>query len=156
MLLRSFPRFVVRYCLGPMQPGTGAKLMSLNDFSKFRFRSTSSINDSVLDIIQRVKAGTVDITEAQKLLSLNEEFVSASAASEYNEQEELLQSYATLDHDRSKRTGFPESVFGEGKTVHQVASILDDMAMKVNQRVADTEKNGAEISTVSTAILATR
>ena len=44
-----------------------------------------------------------------------------------------LESFANLDHDRRKRTGFPEAVFAEGKTSAQVAAILEDMARKVNE-----------------------
>jgi hypothetical protein len=33
--------------------------------------------------------------------------------------------FATLDHQRALRTGFPEVVFGEGKTPEQLVAILD-------------------------------
>jgi len=38
-----------------------------------------------------------------------------------------LDSFATLDHDRARRCGFPEVVFGEGKTPEQVAAIASEL-----------------------------
>jgi NCAIR mutase (PurE)-related protein len=69
-------------------------------------------------------------------------------------QEETLASFANLDYERSKRTGFPEAVFAEGKTSKQVASILDDMARNVNESMQSIGISNDDY--VSTAILATR
>ena len=69
-------------------------------------------------------------------------------------QEETLASFANLDYERSKRTGFPEAVFAEGKTSKQVASILDDMARSVNESMQSIGISNDDY--VSTAILATR
>jgi NCAIR mutase (PurE)-related protein len=63
---------------------------------------------------------------------------------------EILESFANLDHRRASRTGFPEAVFGQGKTPLQIHSILDSMANNVN---ALTE---ADQTATSTAIIATR
>jgi NCAIR mutase (PurE)-related protein len=68
--------------------------------------------------------------------------------------EETLESFANLDNERSKRTGFPEAVFAEGKTPKQVASILDDMARSVNESIQSIGISNDDY--VSTAILATR
>ena len=35
--------------------------------------------------------------------------------------------YAHIDHHRSLRKGFPEVIFGEGKTADQIAGIMDKM-----------------------------
>lgn len=35
--------------------------------------------------------------------------------------------FAHIDHHRSLRKGFPEVIFGQGKTVHQIQGILDKM-----------------------------
>lgn len=56
-----------------------------------------------------------------------------------------LQEFANLDHARSRRTGFPEVVFAENKTVDQVRAILEDMA-----------RHAKKDSSASSAILATR
>ena len=66
--------------------------------------------------------------------------------------DDILNSYANLDHRRASRTGFPEAVFGQGKTPAQIHAILDSMAQNVNTLV-EADKNA---SGPSTAIIATR
>ena len=66
--------------------------------------------------------------------------------------DEILDSFANLDHRRASRTGFPEAVFGQGKTPSQIHAILDSMARNVNQ-LTDADKNATG---ASTAIIATR
>ena len=60
----------------------------------------------------------------------------------------------------ASRTGFPEAVFGQGKTPSQIHSILNSMAENVNKIMDnDNELANAEdtsISTASKAIIATR
>ena len=38
--------------------------------------------------------------------------------------------FAQIDHHRSIRKGFPEVIFGEGKTARQISGILEKMADK--------------------------
>lgn len=52
-----------------------------------------------------------------------------------------LENFANLDHHRHKRAGFPEAVFGQGKSPKQVASILDDMARVHADSSSQVEKN---------------
>ena len=85
-------------------------------------------------ILERVQDGTLSPLEAKTLI-------------EEPNDKEILQSYADLDHERTKRSGFPEVVFAEGKTPEQVASILDSMA----KHVAGNSSPGPH-----SAILATR
>jgi pyridinium-3,5-biscarboxylic acid mononucleotide synthase len=40
--------------------------------------------------------------------------------------------YATIDHHRSLRKGFPEVIFGEGKTPEQITGIMDKMCEQEN------------------------
>jgi len=40
--------------------------------------------------------------------------------------------YAHVDHHRSLRKGFPEVIFGEGKTADQIAGIMETMAPQEN------------------------
>ena len=40
--------------------------------------------------------------------------------------------YAHIDHHRSLRKGFPEVIFGEGKTAEQIAGIMDKMIPQEN------------------------
>mmetsp|Transcript_32708 Transcript_32708/g.36605 ORF Transcript_32708/g.36605 Transcript_32708/m.36605 type:complete len:312 (-) Transcript_32708:175-1110(-) len=77
----------------------------------------------------------------------------AMSDTEIRSPEELLKSFADLDHDRSRRTSFPEAVFGQGKTPNQIASILDDMARHFNERVLE---NDGKIESSQRVILATR
>ena len=93
---------------------------------------------SLVDILVQVQSGQLSIEQAKHRLQTSPE--------------EALQSFANLDHARSGRTGFPEAIFAAGKTASQVASILDDMARYVN----DIPPNDKSVTTVSTAILATR
>ncbi|MCK7502635.1 MAG: hypothetical protein MZV70_00075 [Desulfobacterales bacterium] len=37
--------------------------------------------------------------------------------------------YAHIDHHRSLRKGFPEVIFGEGKTAEQIAGIMERMSV---------------------------
>jgi NCAIR mutase (PurE)-related protein len=103
----------------------------------------------VISILQHVRDGTMDVAEAQKRLQDSTDATSTTQSITSNE---TLASFANLDHDRARRTGFPEAVFGAGKTPHQVAAILDEMARNVNLRVAHHQ----QAATNATAILATR
>jgi NCAIR mutase (PurE)-related protein len=94
------------------------------------------------DILRQVQEGTLDVQQAEELIS----------ARNQADPEEVLQSFANLDHGRAMRTGFPEAVFAAGKTPKQVAVILDDMAKHVNLSLSQ----GRHDSVASTAILATR
>ena len=70
-------------------------------------RDTEAVTDEWLrTILQKVKAGDLSVVEATRELS----------ALPY---EELA--YAKIDHHRHLRTGFPEVIFGSGKTVEQIA-----------------------------------
>ena len=40
--------------------------------------------------------------------------------------------YAHIDHHRSLRKGFPEVIFGEGKTANQIIGIMDKMLLQEN------------------------
>ena len=40
--------------------------------------------------------------------------------------------YAHIDHHRSLRKGFPEVIFGEGKSADQIAGILEKMINQEN------------------------
>lgn len=40
--------------------------------------------------------------------------------------------YATIDHHRSLRKGFPEVIFGEGKTADQISGIMNSMLEQEN------------------------
>ena len=70
--------------------------------------------------------------------------------------DEILSSFANLDHSRVKRAGFPEAVFGQGKTPSQLHLILDSMAKNVNEIVDTATERNDIVDSASTAIIATR
>lgn len=47
-----------------------------------------------------------------------------------HEASDILKSFANLDHDRGRRTGIPETVFAESKTVEQVATTLNAFVVR--------------------------
>lgn len=85
-----------------------------------------------------------------------------SSSSSTTPENDILSSFANLDHRRASRCGFPEAVFGQGKTPAQIHSILDSMAKNVNELVhqdEDTAKDDDQsyyVSAASKAIIATR
>lgn len=64
-------------------------------------------------ILKQVQAGQLSIEEAKEQLATYENL-----------------GFAKVDHHRKKRQGFPEAIFGEGKTAEQIISIIT--AMKAN------------------------
>jgi hypothetical protein len=103
-------------------------------------------SSSLAEILRRVQEGKMNVEEASKAIGAD--------PATHETQEETLASFANLDYERSKRTGFPEAVFAEGKTSKQVASILDDMARSVNESMQSIGISDDDF--VSPAILATR
>jgi hypothetical protein len=107
-------------------------------------RQLASIGLPLVAFLQRVQDGTLSPVEASKLIE----------ATFNSNNDQVLESFANLDHERSKRTGFPEAVFAEGKTATQVASILDDMARSANESTLRDNLNPKK--SIRNAILATR
>ena len=85
--------------------------------------------DAVLDvntlrsILDAVRAGSMSVDEALSY-----------CGKRAPDEPELT--YATLDHLRPERTGFPEVVYCPGKTDEQVASIVDRLARKTGIVIA--------------------
>jgi NCAIR mutase (PurE)-related protein len=71
----------------------------------------------LIDLLERVRSGTLDTDSALEQLRLLPV--------------EILES-ARLDHHRSLRTGLPEAVFGENKTVDQLVEITTAMLAREN------------------------
>lgn len=101
-------------------------------------------SSSLMDILRSVQEQKLTIEQAAERIS------SSMNRKESHDTDILLESFANLDHGRSKRTGFPEAVFGEGKTATQVAAILDDMARHANESSSSNNQEAPN------AILATR
>lgn len=67
------------------------------------------------DILRQVQDGNLSIEEAKKKLATYEDL-----------------GFAKVDHHRQKRQGFPEVIYGEGKTTEQIISILEAMKARGN------------------------
>ncbi|CAG7649367.1 nickel pincer cofactor biosynthesis protein LarB [Paenibacillus allorhizosphaerae] len=107
------------------------------------------------NILKLVRSGDLDIAEAKRLLeeqassvprppdrsagevhTNGESKASTSSEAEIQGIDDTL-GYAQLDLHRAKRTGFPEVIFGEGKTAEQIASIFERL-MAHSDRVLAT------------------
>lgn len=118
------------------------------------------------DILQKVQSGVLKVEEAEQLIRTS----SASLASSLTYDEPIARSkipgiqeapsldsfgnFANLDLLRATRTGFPEAIYGSGKTPMQIANILERMAKHVNDTNIGTQDEDDVLS--SQAILATR
>jgi NCAIR mutase (PurE)-related protein len=122
--------------------------------NNFRFcfiRQFSTKNTDISDILKQVGDGKLSPSEAETMLlqhNLNGKLQSSEPSPD-----EVLKSFANLDHSRSSRTGFPEAVFGAGKTPDQISRIIDDMARNFNEIV---ESGQSQVTSSQRAILATR
>jgi pyridinium-3,5-biscarboxylic acid mononucleotide synthase len=68
------------------------------------------------DILKQVQSGTLSIEGAKEQLATYENL-----------------GFAKIDHHRKKRQGFPEVVFGEGKTVEQITAIIHALRARNSQ-----------------------
>lgn len=109
------------------------------------------------EILSKMKDGTLSIEQAETILTLRSNTNTNIQQHQNHQQhdEQILHSFAELDHDRSIRTGFPEVIYGENKTVNQIALILDDMAKSVNDRI-HSDLEHTDHDNVCNSILATR
>jgi pyridinium-3,5-biscarboxylic acid mononucleotide synthase len=103
------------------------------------------------DILRNVQQGNIQPDEAERLIQQQQQ-PAFNQTTAVTTPEDTLLSFANLDHTRAGRTGFPEVVFGEGKTPEQVARILDDMARNVKEQMTGSIPQVASAK----AILATR
>ncbi|MCI3920033.1 nickel pincer cofactor biosynthesis protein LarB [Paenibacillus sp. TRM 82003] len=83
------------------------------------------MNEDILELLGRVQNGSITPAEAEKAIR---ESVSGTSVAELG--------YATLDLHREKRTGFPEVVFGEGKTAEQIAAIMAKLSEHADRVMA--------------------
>ncbi|MGX8790183.1 nickel pincer cofactor biosynthesis protein LarB [Oceanobacillus sp. M60] len=67
------------------------------------------------EILKEVQNGTLSIEDAKKKLATYEDL-----------------GFAKVDHHRKQRQGFPEVIYGEGKTVEQIIAILQAIKAKQN------------------------
>ena len=88
-------------------------------------------------ILKLVQAGDLDVEEAKK------QIIKEGGSGPAN----LDLGFAQLDIDREKRTGFPEVIFGEGKTPEQIEAIFLRL-MEHTDRVLATRVDAAKAAHV--------
>ena len=131
-------RLVSHFCL------RRSPKVSWRQYSSSYVRATSNDKEDLGWILKQVSDGKLTPLESEAII--RRQF-------EASKPEELLKSFADIDHTRSSRTGFPEAVFGAGKTPDQIAMILDDMARHFNEKASEGDNS---IQDCERAILATR
>lgn len=89
-------------------------------------------------LLEAVQLGKISIEEAKQQIT---EQINISQ----NRVEDL--GFAQLDIDREKRTGFPEVVFGEGKTAEQIITIFQSL-IKHTERVIATRVDPEKASKI--------
>jgi NCAIR mutase (PurE)-related protein len=117
--------------------------------------STRGGSTELSTILESVRQGSLSPSQAETMIQLNAQLLPAFDDHNRDSPEHILKSFANLDHSRSSRTGFPEVVYGDGKTAEQIARILDDMARHFNETNFDNAKGGMTES-LQRVILATR
>ena len=80
---------------------------------------------SLEDVLNQVKEGSLDVKEAKTLLSSFEDI-----------------GFAKVDHQREDRTGFPEVIYGEGKTVEQMIDIIQSLKKNTKRVLATRISEG--------------
>jgi len=93
-------------------------------------------------ILKLVQAGDLDVEEAKRQI-IKEGSAGGNAT--------LDLGFAQLDVEREKRTGFPEVIFGEGKTAEQLVAIFRRL-MEHTDRVLATRVDAAKAAHVVGAI----
>ena len=97
----------------------------------------------LLEVLGALEAGQVDAKQAA------EQIRALRRAPHLPRTEDL--GFATIDHDRVQRRGFPEVIFGAGKTPEQVAAIFSRLALH-NPNVLCTRASGEAASAVQRAL----
>ncbi|MFL2761955.1 MAG: nickel pincer cofactor biosynthesis protein LarB [Dehalococcoidia bacterium] len=91
---------------------------------------------SLKELIEKVKSGAISTNDAIRVIK----------ALPY---EDI--GFAKVDHHRGIRKGFPEVIFGEGKTPHQVKEIAASI-LRNNDRLLVTRSNADQFKLLSTEI----
>ena len=90
-------------------------------------------NSKIRNILKRLCSGELDPDEAEKLVE--EHFYGDLG-------------YANIDHHRSVRQGFPEVIFGEGKSTEQILNISEEI-LKHDRTVLATRLSPETLDTMS-------
>lgn len=99
-------------------------------------------------ILQQVRAGELEPEIAAKEL---EKITAESSVATTVPPREVSLGFATLDTERERRIGFPEVIFGEGKTAEQLIAIFSKL-MEHASRVMATRVDEAKAEKLLTAV----
>lgn len=102
----------------------------------------------ILQILNRLQAGEISPESAEKELS---KYVLPQSDQQHSERSVADLGFAQLDLERSMRTGFPEVIFGEGKSAEQITGIFHKM-MEHSDRVLATRVSVDKAAEVLKAI----
>lgn len=94
----------VKLVIPVIRPGVNKAMAEKKNMNKLNHVTSEWLSGTLV----KVKSGEISVSEAMRELSVLP----------YEEM-----TYAKLDHHRGMRTGFPEVIFGRGKTVEQIVSI---------------------------------
>lgn len=83
------------------------------------------------EILKQVQLGSLSVEEAKEKLATYEDL-----------------GFAKVDHHRKKRQGFPEAIFGEGKTAEQITAIISSIKAHGDDILVTriSEEKAAEVS----------
>lgn len=95
-------------------------------------------NDRLMDLLARVQSGELEIAKAAQVLSTDGQFPKSALTEDAN-----------IDLDRSTRCGFPEVIFGEGKTPQAMVQIIQQLTEQ-NQSVLATRVSTEQVEAVRT------
>ncbi|WP_019534397.1 nickel pincer cofactor biosynthesis protein LarB [Paenibacillus ginsengihumi] len=114
---------------------------------------------NVDNILKLVRSGDLDIAEAKQQLEElwqgSREDAAARTGSAVPQRVDDTLGYAQLDLDRPARTGFPEVIFGEGKSAEQIAAIFERLMAGADRVLAtrvSPDKAAAVLEAVPQAI----
>ncbi|WP_199620606.1 nickel pincer cofactor biosynthesis protein LarB [Paenibacillus alkalitolerans] len=93
----------------------------------------------LIELLLRVREGKLDPAEAEKAIRA----ATASPVADLG--------FAQLDLERERRTGFPEVIFGEGKTAEQITAIFRRL-MESGDRVLATRVTPEKAAVVTAAL----
>ncbi|HEY0828511.1 MAG TPA: 1-(5-phosphoribosyl)-5-amino-4-imidazole-carboxylate carboxylase, partial [Bacilli bacterium] len=102
----------------------------------------NSYMKNIEQILKDLQSGVVDVkTAQQQIMEL-----------QVNERNKTIDlGFAKLDVDREKRTGFPEVIFGEGKTVEQLIMIFQKLQL-ASDKILATRVNPGKAEVLMNAV----
>ena len=128
-------------------------------FSSFASSGKDDSNNDLLllDLLHKVRDGKLHPQMA--IQQIRKQQVNYKGTSIVDDDDiVVLESFANVDYERYRRSGFPEAVLAQNKTSTQVAKILDSMAKRhtIKKNVNASANNSDGFISSCPPILATR